>query len=91
MHEGVVECAVVGLPDERWGKIVTAFVKRRGDVTAEALDRFCRASDLASFKRPRQFVFVAELPKSPVGKLLRRHLVSGDYAPEQSISKQTAR
>ncbi len=91
MHEGVVECAVVGLPDERWGKIVTAFVKRRGDVTAEALDRFCRASDLASFKRPRRFVFVAEFPKSPVGKLLRRHLVSGDYAPEQSISKQTAR
>jgi len=90
MHDGVVECAVVGLPDERWGKIVTAFVKRRGDIDEEALDRFCRASDLASFKRPRRFVFVAELPKSPVGKLLRRHLVSGDYAPEQTLSNQSA-
>ncbi len=84
LHEGVDEAAVVGLPDERWGKIVVAFVKRRGPVTEEELDAYCRASDLANFKRPRRFVFVAELPKSPVGKLLRRCLISGDYAPEST-------
>ena len=74
------EVAVVGLPDERWGKIVTAFVKRRAPIEAEELDAFCRTSGLANFKRPRRYVFVAEIPKSPVGKLLRRKLVSGDYS-----------
>jgi len=87
MHPGVIECAVVGLPDERWGKVVTAFVKRRAGTTADDLNTYCRASTLANFKRPRSFVFVDELPKSPVGKLLRRLLVSGDYSPE---SGQTA-
>ena len=76
-----------GLPDERWGKVVTAFVKRRAGTTADDLNTYCRASTLANFKRPRSFVFVDELPKSPVGKLLRRLLVSGDYTPE---SGQTA-
>ena len=87
MHPGVIECAVVGLPDERWGKAVTAFVKRRAGTTTDDLNTYCRASTLANFKRPRSFVFVDELPKSPVGKLLRRLLVSGDYTPE---SGQTA-
>lgn len=90
MHNAVDDCAVVGLPDERWGKIVTAFVKRRSAVTAEALDQFCKTAKLANFKRPRRFIFVAELPKSPVGKLLRRNLVAGQYQPEIDVSKQTA-
>nr|CAD6628319.1 long-chain fatty acid--CoA ligase [Rhizobium sp. TCK] len=83
LHEGVAEVAVVGLPDERWGKIVVAFVKRRGDVTAEELDRHCRDSGLANFRRPRRFVFVETIPKSPVGKLLRRLLVAGEYTEER--------
>lgn len=83
LHEGVAEVAVVGLPDERWGKIVVAFVKRRGDVTAEDLDRHCRDSGLANFRRPRRFVFVESIPKSPVGKLLRRLLVAGEYTEER--------
>ena len=83
LHEGVAEVAVVGLPDERWGKIVVAFVKRRGDVTAEDLDRHCRESGLANFRRPRRFVFVEAIPKSPVGKLLRRLLVAGEYTEER--------
>ena len=90
MHDAVDDCAVVGLPDERWGKIVTAFVKRRSAVTAEALDQFCKTAKLANFKRPRRFIFVAELPKSPVGKLLRRNLVAGQYQPETDVPKQTA-
>jgi len=83
LHERVAEVAVVGLPDERWGKIVVAFVKRRGDITAEDLDRHCRESGLANFRRPRRFVFVEAIPKSPVGKLLRRLLVAGEYTEER--------
>jgi 2-furoate---CoA ligase len=82
LHPGVAEVAVVGLPDERWGKIVAAFIKRRGAVEASELDEFCRSSGLANFKRPRRYVFVAEIPKSTVGKLLRRKLVAGEYAAE---------
>ena len=81
LHPAVAEVAVVGLPDERWGKSVTAFVTCAAPVTADELDRHCRDSGLANFKRPRRFVFVAVIPKSPVGKLLRRKLVSGEYDP----------
>jgi len=88
LHAAVSEVAVVGLPDERWGKIVTAFVKRRASVEADALDAYCRASGLASFKRPRRYVFVATIPKSPVGKLLRRKLVAGEYDAEQTAPPQ---
>jgi 2-furoate---CoA ligase len=83
LHAAISEVAVVGLPDERWGKIVTAFVKRRAAIEVEELDAFCRAAGLANFKRPRRYIFVSEIPKSPVGKLLRRKLTAGDYVPEQ--------
>ena len=43
------------------------------------LEAFCRDSGLANFKRPRRYIFVTEIPKSPVGKLLRRKLVAGEY------------
>ena len=79
----ISEVAVVGLPDERWGKVVVAFVKRRALVEPDELDQFCLASGLAAFKRPRRYVFVAAIPKSPVGKLLRRMLVAGEYEPER--------
>ena len=70
---------VVGLPDEKWGQVVTAFIKP-GDTcpTQEQLEAHCRAG-LPNYKRPRRYVFVTEIPKSPVGKLLRRLLVAGDY------------
>jgi 2-furoate---CoA ligase len=82
LHPAVLEVAVVGLPDERWGKIVTAFVKRSRPVAEEELDHHCRESGLAAFKRPRRFVFVDAIPKSPVGKLLRRLLIAGEYQIE---------
>jgi 2-furoate---CoA ligase len=82
LHQAVSEVAVAGLPDERWGKVVTAFIKRRTPVEAGELDAYCRSSGLAGFKRPRRYVFVAKIPKSPVGKLLRRMLVAGEYAAE---------
>jgi 2-furoate---CoA ligase len=90
LHPAVLEVAVVGLADEKWGKVVTAFVKRKGPVTEQELEQFCRTSGLANFKRPRRFVFVDALPKSPVGKLLRRLLVAGDYQIEHAPPSSAA-
>jgi 2-furoate---CoA ligase len=84
LHPAVSEVAVVGLVDERLGKVVTAFIQRRSAVTSQELDDYCRASGLANFKRPRRFVFVTSIPKSPVGKLLRRQLVAGEYQAEDA-------
>ncbi|MDQ0341012.1 2-furoate---CoA ligase [Caldalkalibacillus uzonensis] len=80
-HPKVFEVAVVGLPHERWGQEVTAFVVAKDNtLTAEELDQFCKSSsDLANFKRPKKYVFISEIPKSPVGKILRRKLIAGEY------------
>ena len=82
LHPAVDEVAVAGLADERWGQRVVAFVKRRAEVSADALDAHCRASAMVNFKRPREYVFVRAIPKSPVGKILRRMLVAGEYERE---------
>ena len=82
LHPAVAEVAVVGLPDDRWGQRVAAFVVRREPVAEEALDEHCRASSLPAFKRPREYTFLREIPKSPVGKILRRRLVAGEYEAE---------
>jgi 2-furoate---CoA ligase len=81
LHPAVDEVAVAGLHDPRWGQKVVAFVKARGPVGPDALDAHCRGSDLVNFKRPREYVFVREIPKSPVGKVLRRKLVAGEFDP----------
>jgi 2-furoate---CoA ligase len=91
LHPAVSEVAVVGLPDERLGKIVAAFVKCAKPVPVAELDDFVRQSGLANFKRPRRFVFVEAVPKSPVGKLLRRKLVEGEYQPAKSLATQDAK
>jgi len=74
MHEGVLECAAVGVPDRKSGEAVKLYVvaKDRG-LTAQALLSHCRAH-LAGYKCPRDVEFRAELPKSNVGKILRREL-----------------
>jgi acyl-CoA synthetase (AMP-forming)/AMP-acid ligase II len=74
-HPAVEEVAVVGLPDEEWGQRVGAFVVlREGEqATAEGLVEFCRER-LASFKKPEVIRFLPELPKNPMGKVLRREL-----------------
>lgn len=86
LHPAVSEVAVAGLPDDRWGQAITAFIKRRGPVSDAELDAYCKNSELANFKRPRRYIFVTEVPKSPVGKILRRMLVAGDYTSETSNS-----
>lgn len=89
LHPDVDEVAVAGLKDERWGQKVVAFVKAHGPVDAQSLDAHCRRSDLVNFKRPRDYVFVREIPKSPVGKVLRRLLQSGDYELAPRLPAET--
>ena len=71
----VEECAVIGLPDKEWGERVAAFiVPKQGQVIEpEQLKSFLKAH-LSSFKVPKQFVSVKELPKSPAGKILKREV-----------------
>jgi 2-furoate---CoA ligase len=88
LHPAVEEVAVVGLKDERWGQRVAAFVKRKAPVDRDALDAHCKASGLPNFKRPREYLFVREIPKSPVGKILRRKLVAGEYEKEEAKEQQ---
>ncbi len=74
MHPGVLESAVIGLPDEHSGEAVTAFVVRKNDaLTADELRAFCKES-LTGYKVPKQIFFRESLPKTNVGKVLRRAL-----------------
>jgi 2-furoate---CoA ligase len=76
----VAGCAVVGMPDERLGAKVVAFVEpAAAGVTAAQLDAACLAGGLARFKRPKEYVLVKSIPRSASGKLLRRKLRSGEY------------
>jgi len=76
-HPGVMECAAVGVPDEKSGEAVMLFVVRRDKtLTKEALAAYC-AKELTGYKRPRYIEFRDELPKTNVGKILRRELRDG--------------
>jgi len=79
LHPLVSEVAVAGLKDDRLGQKVVAFIRASGILDSNTLDEYCRGSDLINLKRPREYVFVKEIPKSPVGKVLRRMLVAGEY------------
>ena len=74
-YPGVVECACIGVPDDKTGEAVRMFVvKARGAEVSDAdIIAYCRG-ELAAYKVPRQIVFIDSLPKSNVGKILRREL-----------------
>ncbi len=74
MLPGVLECAAVGVPDERSGEAVKLFiVKKDPALTEQQVRDFCHAN-LTGYKRPTAIEFRTELPKTPVGKILRREL-----------------
>jgi long-chain acyl-CoA synthetase len=71
---GVMECAVIGIPDEKTGEAVKLFiVKKDPALTEETVRAYCRAN-LTGYKNPKQVVFRESLPKTNVGKILRREL-----------------
>ena len=73
-HPGVVECAAIGVPDERSGEAVKVFVVRKDPaLTVEQLMEFCK-ENFTGYKKPKYIEFRDELPKSNVGKILRREL-----------------
>ena len=74
-HEAVAECAVFGIPDDRWGEVPAAHIVLSSDavVSEEELIDFCE-SKIARFKRPRIVKFVDSLPKTPVGKIQKNEL-----------------
>jgi long-chain acyl-CoA synthetase len=71
---GVLECAVVGVPDDKTGEAVKLVIVKKDPGLSEATVReYCRAN-LTGYKQPRVIEFRAEMPKTPVGKILRREL-----------------
>jgi 2-furoate---CoA ligase len=92
----LAEVIVVGTPDDKWGHAVTAFVVAPPGADAATtllkVEAYARdGSGLPSMKRPKRFVVVEEIPKSAVGKVLRRHLTAGDFAPLADSAEVTPR
>ncbi len=72
--DSVIEVGVIGVPDEKTGESVKAYVVSSDpDMTAEHVIAHCEGS-LTNYKRPKHVAFVEEIPKTPVGKMLRRNL-----------------
>jgi long-chain acyl-CoA synthetase len=91
---GVLEVGVVGAPDERSGERVQAYVVASEKApSAEEIIKACRAN-LAAYKIPQDIFFVDELPKSPIGKILRRELranLSGSSKTNSAVRKESSK
>jgi len=87
-HPAVGDVAVIGLPDTEWGEVVAAFVVLKPGMAASESDlvEHCRAH-LAGYKKPRAVRFVASLPRSHYGKVIRAQLLAG--GPELSDGRIT--
>ena len=72
--DGIMECACVGMPDEKTGEAVKLVIVRKdSDVTEDQVRAYCK-ENLTGYKQPKVVEFRTELPKTPVGKILRREL-----------------
>nr|WP_209122139.1 long-chain-fatty-acid--CoA ligase [Alkalihalobacillus sp. BA299] len=89
-HEAVQEAVVIGVPDPYRGETVKAFIvtKEGAKVSEKDLDSFCR-SQLAAYKVPRHYEFRNELPKTMVGKVLRRVLVEEEKKQKDKVKKSS--
>jgi len=85
-HPAVADTAVVGVPDDEFGEIVVAFVATKEDVTEDAIRQHCKRS-LTGYKVPRMVVFKQDLPKTNVGKVLRKDL--RDEAEQAYLQRKT--
>jgi acyl-CoA synthetase (AMP-forming)/AMP-acid ligase II len=81
--DGIVEAAVVGLPDEKWGDRIHAVISGRGDLDADAILHYV-ARRLANYKRPKSLEIWPELPKSGANKILRRTGTNAESAHESA-------
>jgi len=76
-HPGVLESAVTGVPDEKWGEVVKAFVVLKKDhhkVTNQELIDYCLSNGLPRYKMPRMIRFIESLPKNENGKIVKKDL-----------------
>ena len=80
----MLEVAVIGVPDEKWGEVVKAVVSLEGEASEQDLIAFCR-ENLAHFKCPRSVDFEMELPRLPTGKLYKR-LLRDKYWADHTIA-----
>lgn len=82
--DGVTECAVFGIPDEKWGEVPAAYISLKPGfaVSETEVEAYC-ATKLARFKRPRLIRFVDDFPKTPIGKI-QKNVLKQDYWEGQS-------
>jgi 2-furoate---CoA ligase len=73
---------VIGLPDKKWGQKICGFIKRIGNLNHNDLDNHCIDLGLVNFKKPKEYFFIKDIPKSPTGKILRRKIIAGEYELE---------
>ena len=84
-HPGILEVGAIGIPDEHSGEVVKVYIVAKDkSLTEEDIEKFCR-ENFTGYKRPKAIAFVDELPKSNVGKILRRELREQD---QQASSAQ---
>ncbi|MET0320280.1 MAG: long-chain-fatty-acid--CoA ligase [Duganella sp.] len=89
-HPGVRECACVGVPDDHAGEAVKVFVVRKdASLTAETLMAYCK-QHLTGYKKPKYIEFRDELPKTNVGKILRRMLRDEDQPENKNVNEKAA-